>query len=127
MALAKEAAPETVPRLEEAWGSHDLQAGRALEAVQHFQQARALGKAAGAAVQAGDVGLAGSLLDQMVRAGLTFSRRTRMWGVGLSSTQIMPACVEEALWPLPCKWLLLGTETAVVPRLLPVLAQANEA
>ena len=72
MALAKEAAPETVPRLEEAWGDHDLQAGRALEAVQHFQQARAMGKAAGAAVQAGDVGLAGSLLDQMVRAGLPF-------------------------------------------------------
>ena len=54
--------------MEEAWGDHDLQAGRAAEAVLHFQTAKAVSRAAAAAVQAGDVGLAGSLLDQMVRA-----------------------------------------------------------
>ena len=66
--LAREAAPEGLARVEEAWGDHDLQAGCAAEAVQHFQAAKAVGRAAAAAVQAGNVGLAGSLLDQMVRA-----------------------------------------------------------
>ena len=79
-ALAQEAVPERLAGVQEAWGSHELVAGRASEAVQHFREAGALGKAAGAALQAGDVGLAGTLLDQLVRASSAIRTARKLHG-----------------------------------------------